>query len=40
MEGFYEDPTLIEDELKMNEEMEERRRLEDALRPHTIDMNT
>lgn len=38
--NFYEDPTLARDEIKLNDEIEEKRRIEEALRPQTIDMTS
>ena len=37
---FYEDPTLSDDEKKAEEAAEEKRAIEEALRPATIDLNT
>ena len=37
---FYEDPTLVEDEARLAAELEEKRRVEDALRPMSMEMDT
>lgn len=37
---FYEDPTLHEDEQKMNEVLEEKRRVEDMLQPGSVDLGS
>ena len=37
---FYEDPTLHEDEQKMNEVLEEKRRVEDMLQPASVDLGS
>ena len=35
---YYEDPTLAEDEHRMNAELDEKRRVEELLRPASIDL--
>ena len=37
---YYEDPTLAEDEHRMNAELDEKRRVEELLRPASIDLNS
>lgn len=37
---FYEDPSLAGDEAKLAAEMDEKRRVEDALRPMSMDMTS
>ena len=37
---FYEDPSLAEDEHKLAEAIEEKRRIEEALNPMSLDFNT
>ena len=37
---FYEDPSLAGDEAKLAAEMDEKRRVEDALRPMTMEMTS
>lgn len=37
---FYEDPTLVQDEQKMKEIMEEKQKVEEMLRPKTIEIDS
>ena len=40
MDGFYEDPTLADDEKRLAKQLVDKQRLEDALRPVSMDIGS